>query len=240
MSTTTRPRKRPCPTIGMRTIHGERTLLSPEAQTFAQLIAAWKESGQQLPTHSITINLIFDTFMTDGGWPQGRERLLSELRRAFRKKKIPGHYIWIMERGKFPNFFPHLNLLVRLPEDPKFRQWLWRFLVQRFDMVVPPGKKPWHVLNQTGKGNAVCVRVIGAQCMNRKTRRSGMEGVADYLVKEIDRNAFEPGMRARLGDLVGASQEVTKLRTAANFQRPRLRLRKIPLVAAPALLPKAA
>jgi hypothetical protein len=230
----------PCPSKAMRTHHGKWSLGSPEAQRFVQQVEAWERTGDRLPTHCITINLLKDGPLPnfDGTACGRRERYFSDLRRLFNKhvgkdgRPVPWRHVWVMECGEQPSYFPHVHLLLWLPKDAAFRRRLWAYLARRFRVPSQPGKKPWHVLNQKGKRHAVCVRLITGQTRNSRTGRSGLHGLTDYLVKEIDRNAFQPGRKAQLGDLVGASTEIVEIHRAAGFSRPRLRLQTIPLVQA--------
>ena len=225
--------KRTCPSVEMRHLHGKWSLASPEAQRFVQLIEAWRETGDRLPTHSITINLLPDGPVANfkGTLCGRRERLFGELGHDH---GIAWRHVWVMERGEVTRFFPHVHLLIWLPPIPEFRRQLWAFLVKRFKIEVPIGKVPWHVLNSKGKGYPVNVHLISRRHRpNSRTGRTWLFGLTDYLVKEIDRNAFEPGMKAKLGDLVGASAEIIKVQSSAGLSRPRLRLREIPLMASP-------
>lgn len=231
---------RPCPSVLMRAFHGRTSLASPEAQRIAQLVEGWIESGDELPTHYITINLLPDGPLADfkGTACGRRERLFGDLRRLFRKEDIAWRHIWIMERGsKRSRYFPHVNLLIWLPPNPIFRNQLWAFLLHRFKVQAPPGKTLWYVLNRRGAGHAVCARTISpGNPPNKKIGRTGLYGLLDYVVKEIDRNAFEPGIKQKLGDLVGASKDIVDLHAAAHFPRPRLRRIPCSKPPAPALI----
>lgn len=227
--------RRTCPTIALRSILGEWSLASPEAQRLVQQIEAWNLAGAKLPTHHIVINLYH------GGPLCGRHKtysarrcaLIDEVRRLFVENDFDWRAVSVMEQ-EAPTLLAHVHMLIWIPDDPAFRRLLWAYFVRRFKIAVPAGKANWHVLNRMGTGNAVHVGIISAHRFNRATGRKGAAGAGDYFLKQIDRNAFMPGAKERLGNLVSATCAIVGLHKTCGFPRPKLRLRAIPISAPPA------
>lgn len=159
------------------------------------------------PTDMLTINLPqaeLNAYMMSGKSASSlRGRIMDEIRRKFRFYGYPWLAMWAMETHRWT----HVHILLWLPNDEKLKRSLARWLVKRFSVLKPPNRSNLQFLIKPPSGSPVQLEPISDSKSFKRTGKFGVRGLADYLMKDLDK-VLKEKHRLKMGKVIGRTRDL--------------------------------
>ena len=135
--------------------------------------------------------------------------LLEHLRKFYQHRGQVWTSIWAIELDRWP----HIHLLLHVPESEAFRKEFASWLVRRCGCMPFSGTSAYQSIRMRNSGLPVNMRAISDSITYKRTGRAGFHGALDYIAKSA--TTSQRTSSKLTGKTVGASENITK--TAARL-----------------------
>lgn len=177
------------------------------------LVQNWKRSNHPNPTYMLTINFSrpkLDEHLKMSGKSVSsfKARYIDQLRRIYQRNELPLLAAWVIEVRNLP----HIHILIWIP-NRRLRLQIIQWLERSFP----------HDIDETGKkrgknsGAPAVLTKLSEKKIHKKTGRRGLDGMEDYLAKEIEKNAQRKSGR-NIGRIYGQTNELSRVGLDLNVE----------------------
>lgn len=165
---------------------------------------ASKSSGFPLINELLTVNLDMDEPHPVSIASQ-RLLLLEHLRKFYQHRGCTWTAIWAIEKDRWP----HIHILLHVPDDDAFRRAFATWLVRRCGCMPFSGTSALQSIRVRNSGLPVNMRAISDSITYKGTGRAGFWGALDYIAKSA--TTTQRRSSKLTGKAVGASENITSV-----------------------------